>query len=195
MAVVYRKTTRTLTGISTQSANVLGLQSSSLYQSITPEQQVLLSESLVPQDVEQFKTLLFDSIVIPLLKNNDDYLKENIYIITLIKSKMKELIDQYSDLDLSFYQHIVDLITLTFQKSELAMKYDEYLNPKSGTATLGAEIKRIFLKAEFELYNIIFGKDDIYVKHRIKALKHILYKKKYIKLEDIKRELKYMNVS
>lgn len=152
------------------------------------------SSNTIPLELQVFQQTIFDTIIIPLLKDEDIFLKKNAFIISLIKQNFDTISKVHGkNIDLSFYTNIIDLVSLTFDKFELAMKYDDLFNPKDGTATLGLQVKRVLMKSEYEIYNVLFGKPRIsqrYSKKIIKAIKEIIYEKKILTLENIKFELR-----
>lgn len=198
-----RSTNYNILGYSTFSkCNVLGyskldlqrLHTQSGYQKMSEDEQQLITTELFPTAFNDFKTMIFDYVAIPLLQNEEDFLKDNIYMITIIKNRLNEITTSFPEEDFTFYKHIVDLISMAFEKTELLDKYEKLMNSTGGVATLGLQVKRVFLRTEFEIYNIIFGRPNVrqgesYDSGRIDLIYNLLHTDKLIRIEDFKERL------
>lgn len=198
-----RSTNYNILGYSTFSkCNVLGyskldlqrLHTQSGYQKMSEDEQQLITTELFPTAFNDFKTMIFDYVAIPLLQNEEDFLKDNIYMITIIKNRLNDITTSFPEEDFTFYKHIVDLISMAFEKTELLDKYEKLLNSTGGVATLGLQVKRVFLRTEFEIYNIIFGRPNVrqgetYDSDRIDLIYNLLHTDKLIRIEDFKERL------
>jgi hypothetical protein len=164
------------------------------YQKMSNNEQQLITTELFPSAFNDFKTMIFDYVAIPLLRNEDDFLSNNLYMITIIKNRLNDLTTSFPEEDFTFYKHIVDLISMAFEKTELLDKYEKLLNPSDGVVTLGLQVKRVFLRTEFEIYNIVFGRPivhegETYENNRIDAIYKLLHEDKLIRIEDFKERL------
>lgn len=198
-----RNTNYNVLGYSTFSkCNILGyskldlqrLYSQSGFQNMSGNEQQLITTELFPTGFIDFKTMIFDHVIIPLLKNEDKFLIDNLYMITIIKNRLNDLIKSFPNEDFTFYQHIVDLIFIAFEKTELLDKYNALLNPGNGVVTMNLLVKRVFLKTEFEIYNIVFGRPNVsqgetYDNNRIDLIYKLLHNDNLIRIEDFKERL------
>jgi hypothetical protein len=164
------------------------------YQKMSKSEQELITTELFPTAFNDFKTMIFDHVAIPLLRNEEDFLSDNLYMITIIKNRLETLTKSFPKEDFTFYKHIVDLISMAFEKTELLEKYEKLLNPSDGIVSLGLQVKRVFLRTEFEIYNIIFGRPNVregetYENSRIDMIYKLLHEDKLIRIEDFKERL------
>ena len=182
--------------------NILGylsseeaLQSIPAFQFMTSQEQAIITNSsLFPSQFNELRTIIFDYIAIPLLRNEDTFLRDNMYMITIIKNRLKNMMETYPDEDFSYYKHIVDLITMTFEKAELLHKYDNITTSKGDVATVRTQIKRVYLRTEYEIYNIIYGRPNIsngevYKQDRIHKINLLLEEDGLIRIEDFRERL------
>lgn len=198
-----RSTNVNILGYSTFSRyNVLGyskldmsqLQQQSGYQQMSNSEQELLTVELFPTAFNDFKTMIFDNVAIPLLQNKDEFFRDNIYMINIIKNKLDTLVKSFPEEDFTFYKHIIDLIFLAFEKTELLDKYEKLFSGEDSVATLGLQVKRILLRTEYEIYNIIYGRPntkmgETYENGRIEEIYNLLYKENLIRIEDFRERL------
>lgn len=182
--------------------NILGylsseeaLQSIPAFQFMTSQEQAIItSSSLFPSQFNELRTIIFDYIAIPLLRNEDTFLRDNMYMITIIKNRLKNMMETYPDEDFTYYKHIVDLITMTFEKAELLQKYDNITTSKGDVATVRTQIKRVYLRTEYEIYNIIYGRPnvsngEVYKQDRIHKIHLLLEEDGLIRIEDFRERL------
>lgn len=198
-----RSTNVNILGYSTFSRyNVLGyskldmsqLQQQSGYQQMSNSEQELLTVELFPTAFNDFKTMIFDNVAIPLLQNKDEFFRDNIYMINIIKNKLDTLVKSFPEEDFTFYKHIIDLIFLAFEKTELLDKYEKLFSGEDSVATLGLQVKRVLLRTEYEIYNIIYGRPntkmgETYENGRIEEIYNLLYKENLIRIEDFRERL------
>ena len=115
------------------------LNTQSGYQKMSNNEQQLITAQLFPTAFSDFKTMIFDYVAIPLLRNEDDFLSENLYMITIIRNRLDALTTSFPKEDFTFYKHIVDLISMAFEKTELLDKYEIDDNIKIGINIRGRE--------------------------------------------------------
>lgn len=149
-----------------------------------------------PQDIIDFKKYLFDVLISPLIQSQEEYLKKNIYLLYLLKNRFEELKIQYKDFDFKTCEDTIELIDVAFSQYDIARKYESVIVPKDGLANISVQIERIVLKAEYEIYHILYGYPDIKCKKTydtdiLDAIKSILYNENKIiyTFEEVKQKL------
>lgn len=184
---------RSLTGHSVSVHNLPGRSVSSRI--LTPSTISFMQNDVggEPLEIEEFKAQVFNKIVIPFSESNDEFLEEDLFNIQLAKEKLKELKEKYSDFDLSYYENLMNLISIACECYEMNKKYESYV-PKKDVINFSLQVKKILLKAEYEVYSLLYGKPDIkcgetYSEKHIEAIRKIIYDGNLKSLDSIQETL------
>ncbi len=143
----------------------------------------IIKESKVIND--KIKTQIVDYLILPILNEDWVTLNNNSFQINLLKNK----INKSSSKDRVMYTNILDMIQIILnehnQLSDLEKK--TYTSDKE-ISSIVYKTKMIRLKAEYEIYNLIFGapnETEIYDNLKLDTIRKLLLKEN-ITFEKIK---------
>ena len=136
----------------------------------------------VPVYITRLKSNIFDNFIFPLINNNWDTINDNLFMIELLEKKIaKYLITDPNNNQLQFYKDLLHIIKSAHAHySHVSKLYQKHY--KSNVKSLGTYIHNlpfIRLKAEYEIYNLIYGvpiKPNIYDPTILKQIKLIFRK-------------------
>jgi len=118
----------------------------------------IIEEGGEPPKLKEFKMLMMNLFVIPLIKKNWHVVYENLFRIDIYRKRLEEYCQLYPKSDLELYKYIIRLIySIHSEHMELSDLEKKMYENEEGTATLAQRTTRIRLKAEYELYNLILG--------------------------------------
>ena len=153
-------------------------------------------ERTIPYEIEVFKKYLFDVLISPLVQSKEEYLKKNVYLLYILKNRFEELKIKYEGYDFNDCEDTIELIDIAFNQYDVARKYEKILAPNEGVANISVQIERVILKAEYEIYHIIYGYPDIKCKETyntelLDAIKSIIYNERNIiyTFDEVKQQL------
>lgn len=153
-------------------------------------------EKTIPYEIEVFKRYLFDVLISPLVQSKEEYLKKNVYLLYILKNRFEELKIKYEGYDFDDCEDTIELIDVAFNQYDVARKYEKILAPNEGVANISVQIERVILKAEYEIYHIIYGYPDIKCKETyntelLDAIKSIIYNelKRIYTFDEVKQQL------
>ena len=116
----------------------------------------------IPLPVIKIKKTIIDNFIIPMHSNNWQSVKENYFLLDKIQMKINKYKNNYKNYDLDIYEHLVNFIKNHFnqhiENEELENKL--YNTNNNNVATLFYKTPVVRLKAEYEIYNLIFGKPN-----------------------------------
>lgn len=146
-----------------------------------------------PADIEQFKKEMFDNIIIPFSESDSEFLENDLFNLQLAKDKLKTIQEKYADYDLSYYENIMNLISVACDCYEMNKKYESYI-PQKDVINFSLQVKKILMKAEYEVYTLLYGKPDIkcgetYSETHLEAIKKIIYNGNLKSLETVRESL------
>ena len=151
----------------------------------------------LPLPIIKVKKTIIDKFIIPIHSNNWKSVKENLFLLNRVQDRIKKYKNSYNEHDLDLYDYLIDFIKNYFdQHSELEKMEDKFYGINgysSNFATILFKTPSIRLKAEYEIYNLLYGKPN----KQEKETYNILYLNKIIELlkveditfEEIKKEM------
>lgn len=151
----------------------------------------------IPLPIIKVKKTIIDKFIIPIHLNKWQSIKENFFLLNRIQERIKKYKNLYDDHDLDLYDYLINFIKNHFdQHSELEKMEDNFYGKNgysSNFATLLFKTPSIRLKAEYEIYNLLYGKPDKQQKETYNIL-HLnkiidLLKVEDITFEEIKKEM------
>jgi len=112
------------------------------------------------KDIIKIKKMIAAQFIMPICRHDWTELHQNMFNLTRLQKKIKELQKQYGNQDLHIYSQILESVFIAFNEhSNLNNLEQEYYGAnKNNTARLIQKTNYIRLKAEYELYNLIIGK-------------------------------------
>ena len=153
-------------------------------------------EKTIPYEIDVFKRYLFDVLISPLVQSKEEYLKKNVYLLYILKNRFEELKIKYEGYNFDDCEDTIELIDVAFNQYDVARKYEKILEPNEGVANISVQIERVILKAEYEIYHIIYGYPDIKCKETyntelLDAIKSIIYNERKIiyTFDEVKQQL------
>ena len=118
-------------------------------------------ENSEPFEVKQLKIQILNKIIIPLLNNKWKYLEENSFILNIILDKLNLYYLKFKLSDLLFYKEIMKSLEIIINEHLVLTDLEKLIygccSDDTG-ATLFYRTTMIKLKAEYELYNLIYGR-------------------------------------
>jgi len=115
-----------------------------------------------PSYILKLKRNIFDRLLIPLINNDFNCLQENFFTLTLYEKKINKYktLNLSNSAELSFYSNVLNIIRSALsnftQTNKLIKKYED----DSNTVKFVFRLPMIQLKAEYEIYNLLFGKPE-----------------------------------
>jgi len=149
---------------------------------------VLSKHRVLPLPIIKVKKTIIDKFIIPIYSNDWQSIKENFFLLDRIQDRMNKYKKSYNESDLDVYDYLIKFIKNHFdQHSELEEMETKFYGKNgysSNFATLLFKTPPIHLKAEYEIYNLLYGKPN----KQQNETYNILYLNKIIdllKIEDI----------
>lgn len=119
------------------------------------------NSSKTPNMIINIKKILFNRILMPLIKDNVISAKKNSYIIPKIKKKIIDLSKLYKKQNLDFYMDLINLSEKMLEKIEENENYQENILKHNGSlGDFVVRVHRLRLLAQYEIYNMIFGQPN-----------------------------------
>tara|TARA_B100000214_G_scaffold333550_1_gene275668 strand:- start:12 stop:563 length:552 start_codon:yes stop_codon:yes gene_type:complete len=134
-----------------------------------------------PLQVIKIKKTVIDKFIIPLHLQQWQTIKENYFLLDRLARKINKNKIYYKNYDLEIYEYFVNFIKSYFNQHTEFQDLENKLyhtDNNSNIATLFYKTPSIKLKAEYEIYNLIFGKPN----KQNKEIYNILYINKIIDL-------------
>lgn len=162
--------------------NVISLTGKKLCNNLMNLRGSSTTENSEPFEVQQLKIQILNKIILPLLNNKWKYLEENVFILNIILEKLNLYYIKFKLSDLLLYKEIVKslevIINEHFILTELEKKFYSGCTDDN-SATLFYRTTMIKLKAEYELYNLIYGRplkknNEIYNDEVIKEIRCLI---------------------
>ena len=118
----------------------------------------------IPEEILKLKRTVIAQFVIPICRNDWDELRQNMFNMSRLHNKIKELKNKYpnNNYDLNYFTNILETSLVAFgEHLDLNNLENEYygVNEKN-FARLIKKTRYIRLKAEYDLYNLIIGKPE-----------------------------------
>ena len=142
----------------------------------------------LPLPIIKLKKMIINKFIIPIHSNNWQAIKENFFLLNKIQEKINKYKKYYLESDLEAYEHLTTIIKSHFHQhfelEEMETKFYGQNGYSSNFATILFKTPPIRLKAEYEIYNLIYGTPN----KKQNESYNILYLNKIIdllKIEDI----------
>lgn len=118
----------------------------------------------VPLPLIKLKKTIIDKFIIPIHLNNWQTIKENFFLLERIQTKINKYKENYNNHDLEIYDHLITFIKDYYdQHYEVELLENKLYGSNSNINNLATFIYKtpaIRLKAEYEIYHLIFGKPN-----------------------------------
>lgn len=118
--------------------------------------------NVIPSPIIKLKKKIIDKFIIPMHLNQWQSIKENYFLLDRLSGQINKYKNYYKNYDLDIYEHFINFIKSYFNEhsefKELENKLYNTNSNNSNIATLVYKTPSIRLKAEYEIYNLIFGK-------------------------------------
>jgi len=149
---------------------------------------VLSKYKHLPLPIIKLKKTIIDKFIIPIHSNDWQTIKENFFLLDKIQEKINKYKKSYVESDLEAYDHLTTIIKNHFDQhyelEEMETKFYGQKGYSSNFATVLFKTPPIHLKAEYEIYNLLYGRPN----KKQNESYNILYLNKIIdllKIEDI----------
>ena len=117
----------------------------------------------IPSQVIKIKKTIIDKFIIPIHIKNWKTIKENYFLLDRLLTKINKYKKYYTNYDLEVYEYIINFIRNYYNQHSEFQHLEKKLynsNNISNVATLIYKTPIIRLKAEYEIYNLLFGKPN-----------------------------------
>jgi hypothetical protein len=118
----------------------------------------------IPEDVLKLKQSVIAQFVMPICRNDWDELRQNMFNMTRLHNKIKELKIRYpnNSYELNYFTNILETSLVAFgEHLDLDnLENEHYGVNEKNFARLIKKTRYIRLKAEYDLYNLIIGKPE-----------------------------------
>jgi len=145
-----------------------------------------------PLIINKLKKQILDQLMIPMVMNNWEHINNNFFLINILKTKINEYMLKYNAEDLIIYKDALEMIEITINEhNQLFDLEKEKYQLKKDTNSFIYKTKMIRLKAEYEIYNLVYGKPEkfeLYDNSILNTIKKLL-KINNITFDKIKKKL------
>jgi hypothetical protein len=124
---------------------------------LTGKISLLSSSYSEPIEVIQIKIQIMNKLIIPLMTNKWEYLKENAFFTDILISKINKYYEKYNLEDLVMYREFVRAYDIMINEHVQLENIEKKMYEDLGNAFI-YKTSMIKLKPEYELYNLIFGR-------------------------------------
>lgn len=145
----------------------------------------------MPLMIIRLKTQILDNLMLPLIQNNWNYINNNFFMINSLKQKIESFYLKYKIDDLLLYKDILEIIEIVINEHNQLFDLEKEKYSLNNSNSLIYKTKMIRLKAEYEIYNLIYGKPDkneLYDTNKLKIIKNLLQIEN-ITFDNIKKKL------
>ena len=145
----------------------------------------------MPVMIIRLKTQILDNLMLPLIQNNWKYINNNFFMINSLKQKTESFYLKYKIDDLLLYKDILEMIEIVINEHNQLFDLEKEKYSLNNSNSLIYKTKMIRLKAEYEIYNLIYGKPDkneLYDTNKLKIIKNLLQIEN-ITFDNIKKKL------
>ena len=149
------------------------------------------SEKKQPHFIIKLKTQILDRLMIPLINSNWSYINQNFFLFNNLKEKIDLYYLKYKLDDLIFYRDIIEIIEIVVNEHSQLFDLEKEKYSNNNSNSLIYKTKMIRLKAEYEIYNLVYGKPkkgEIYDNLKLEIIKKML-KQDNITFDIIKKNL------
>jgi len=145
----------------------------------------------MPVMIIKLKTQILDHLMLPLIQNNWNYINNNFFMINSLKQKIESFYLKYKIDDLLLYKDILEMVEIVINEHNQLFDLEKEKYSSNNSNSLIYKTKIIRLKAEYEIYNLIYGKpnkNELYDNSKLKIIKNLLQIEN-ITFDNIKKKL------
>ena len=145
----------------------------------------------MPVMIIKLKTQILDHLMLPLIQNNWNYINNNFFMINSLKQKIESFYLKYKIDDLLLYKDILEMVEIVINEHNQLFDLEKEKYSSNNSNSLIYKTKMIRLKAEYEIYNLIYGKpnkNELYDNSKLKIIKNLLQIEN-ITFDNIKKKL------
>ena len=145
----------------------------------------------MPVMIIKLKTQILDHLMLPLIQNNWNYINNNFFMINSLKQKTESFYLKYKIDDLLLYKDILEMVEIVINEHNQLFDLEKEKYSSNNSNSLIYKTKMIRLKAEYEIYNLIYGKpnkNELYDNNKLKIIKNLLQIEN-ITFDNIKKKL------
>ena len=149
------------------------------------------NKNKMPIMIIKLKTQILDHLMLPLIRNNWNYINNNFFMINSLKQKIDSFYLKYKMDDLLLYKDILEMVEIVINEHNQLFDLEKEKYSTNNSNSLIYKTKIIKLKAEYEIYNLIYGKpnkNDIYDNNKLENIKKLLQIEN-ITFDNIKKRL------
>ena len=149
------------------------------------------NKNKMPIMIIKLKTQILDHLMLPLIRNNWNYINNNFFMINSLKQKIESFYLKYKLDDLLLYKDILEMVEIVINEHNQLFDLEKEKYSTNNSNSLIYKTKIIKLKAEYEIYNLIYGKpnkNDIYDNNKLENIKKLLQIEN-ITFDNIKKRL------
>ena len=135
------------------------------------------NKNKMPIMIIRLKTQILDHLMLPLIRNNWNYINNNFFMINSLKQKIDSFYLKYKMDDLLLYKDILEMVEIVINEHNQLFDLEKEKYSTNNSSSLIYKTKIIKLKAEYELYNLIYGKPDknqLYDNNKLENIKNLL---------------------
>tara|TARA_Y100000992_G_C21271189_1_gene496941 strand:- start:2465 stop:2989 length:525 start_codon:yes stop_codon:yes gene_type:complete len=144
-----------------------------------------------PLIIVRLKTQILDNLMLPLIRNNWNHINNNFFLINQLKDKLDSYYLRYKLDDLLLYKDILEMVQIVINEHNQLFDLEKEKYSSNNTNSLIYKTKIIRLKAEYEIYNLVYGKpkkNEIYNNKKLEVIRKLL-KLENITFDIIKKKL------
>jgi hypothetical protein len=142
--------------------STLSMTGKNTYNAATLSGKSYNSTNDIPLQIKNIKTQILKQYLVPLINNNWEELKKNLFFLENIKNKINDFYDVYKLDDLLLYKDILSSIDRVMIEHKELMKIEQaFYGTKNESKIISSvfyKTKHIKLKPEYEIYDFIFDK-------------------------------------
>ena len=149
------------------------------------------NKNKMPIMIIKLKTQILDHLMLPLIRNNWNYINNNFFMINSLKQKIESFYLKYKLDDLLLYKDILEMVEIVINEHNQLFDLEKEKYSTNNSNSFIYKTKIIKLKAEYEIYNLIYGKpnkNDIYDNNKLENIKKLLQIEN-ITFDNIKKRL------
>ena len=152
------------------------------------------NKNKMPIMIIKLKTQILDHLMLPLIQNNWNYINNNFFMINSLKQKAESFYLKYKMDDLLLYKDIIEMVEIVINEHNQLFDLEKEKYSTNNSNSLIYKTKMIRLKAEYEIYNLIYGrpnKNELYDSSKLKIIKNLLQIEN-ITFDDIKKKIEQL---
>lgn len=117
-----------------------------------------------PLPLKKLKRIIINKFIIPIHSKNWQSIQENYFLLERIQHRINRYKKSYPEHDLDLYEYLINFIKTYFEQhyelEEMEGKIYGVSEHSANFATLIFKTPIVRLKAEYEIYNLLYGKPN-----------------------------------